>query len=188
MTGWISDAASHLPGPVKKLFGIGSPSTVFAEIGEFLIMGLQVGMENEWDNVSRWLSNMDPTAEMNQNLSKNMANVVSSVVDQLGAIDQINPTITPVLDLTEVKSGAQKISDYISTSPPMNLNLTYAQASSIASTPSSLIAPTTEDMTKVGSGVNFQQNIYAPEQLSTSDIYKQTRNQITMAKEALKIP
>jgi tape measure domain-containing protein len=170
MTGWISDAASHLPGPVKKLFGIGSPSTVFAEIGEFLIMGLQVGMEND------------------QNLSKNMANVVSSVVDQLGAIDQINPTITPVLDLTEVKSGAQKISDYISTSPPMNLNLTYAQASSIASTPSSLIAPTTEDMTKVGSGVNFQQNIYAPEQLSTSDIYKQTRNQITMAKEALKIP
>jgi hypothetical protein len=36
--------------------------------------------------------------------------------------------------------------------------------------------------------VNFEQNIYAPKQLSTSDIYKNTRNQIRLAKEELSIP
>jgi hypothetical protein len=37
-------------------------------------------------------------------------------------------------------------------------------------------------------GVTFNQTINAPEQLSSADIYKQTRNQITMAKEELNIP
>jgi hypothetical protein len=42
-------------------------------------------------------------------------------------------------------------------------------------------APTTPE------SVLFEQNIYAPTELSTSDIYKQTRNQITIAKEELSI-
>jgi hypothetical protein len=33
----------------------------------------------------------------------------------------------------------------------------------------------------------FEQNIYSPTQLSATDIYKQTRNQIALAKEELGI-
>lgn len=41
---------------VKELFGIHSPSTVFAEIGSFLIEGLLNGIESIWDNITSFFS------------------------------------------------------------------------------------------------------------------------------------
>jgi len=62
----------------------------------------------------------------------------------------------------------------------------YNQAHSIAAT---TFAESDAIKAPAGAGeVKFEQNIYAPTQLSTSDIYKNTRNQITMAKQELSIP
>ncbi len=50
----------HVVGPVvewvKKLFGIHSPSTVFAEIGGFLIKGLLQGIKGIWNSVTDFFS------------------------------------------------------------------------------------------------------------------------------------
>lgn len=50
----------HLVDPVvnwvKKLFGIHSPSTVFAEIGTYLIDGLLQGIEDTWRNIVKFFS------------------------------------------------------------------------------------------------------------------------------------
>ena len=40
---------------VKKLFGIHSPSTVFAEIGGYLIEGFKNGITNAMSNISTWI-------------------------------------------------------------------------------------------------------------------------------------
>lgn len=45
----INDLFWSIVTSVKKLFGIHSPSTVFAEIGSYLIAGLQKGIEDAWN-------------------------------------------------------------------------------------------------------------------------------------------
>lgn len=42
---------------VKDLFGIHSPSTVFAEIGDFLIQGMLEGISNAWSTITSFFSN-----------------------------------------------------------------------------------------------------------------------------------
>lgn len=42
---------------VKSLFGIHSPSTVFAEIGTFLIDGLRNGIKNAWSKIGEFFTN-----------------------------------------------------------------------------------------------------------------------------------
>ena len=87
--------------------------------------------------------------------------------------------------MTQVASDASKISDYIQTSQALSPSFSTNQARTIASIQN---APDISTESIKTQGVNFEQNIYAPTRLSTSDIYKQTRNQITIAKEELSIP
>ena len=56
---------------VKSLFGIHSPSTVFAEIGDFLIQGLWSGISNaknwivgKWNEVKNWFSDIKKEAKI----------------------------------------------------------------------------------------------------------------------------
>ena len=49
----ISGMGSNIINKVKGIFGIASPSKVFAEIGEYLAEGLGIGWENEMQNVNR---------------------------------------------------------------------------------------------------------------------------------------
>lgn len=56
---------------VKELFGIHSPSTVFAEIGDFLIQGLWDGIKNakqwivnKWNDVKNWFSDITKEAKV----------------------------------------------------------------------------------------------------------------------------
>ncbi len=56
---------------VKKLFGIHSPSTVFAEIGDFLIQGLWSGISGakdwivkKWSGVKNWFSDIKKEAKV----------------------------------------------------------------------------------------------------------------------------
>ena len=177
VTGWLGGLADKIKdtkGPPAE------DKTMLVENGKLIMQGLQKGMEDEWDQVSKWLSEINPADFMDFNNIDMGAN--------LGNISEFQPTITPVLDLTEVKTAAQRISDYISETQSIPVSASYQQAQRIASGATVLQQPQTPETQGQPSGVNFEQNIYAPSQLSTSDIYKQTRNQITMAKEELKIP
>jgi hypothetical protein len=143
-------------------------------------------MQEEWKTVEQWLGEVDPAASLNPNIASNMSNALNGVVDQLSAMEEFNPTITPVLDLTKVADEANKISGYISNAT-LTPAFSTAQARTIASD-AQVVPDTTTSPTATTGEVKFEQNIYAPEQLSTADIYKQTRNQITLAKEELSIP
>lgn len=78
---------------VKKLFGINSPSTVFAEIGDYLIQGLWSGIsgakdwiKKKWETVKGWFTNITKEAKVEvkqkwsnikekwSNLTKNIKN------------------------------------------------------------------------------------------------------------------
>lgn len=53
-----STIVDPMVGWVKALFGVKSPSTVFARIGKDLIAGLLAGMVDKWKSVTKWVSGL----------------------------------------------------------------------------------------------------------------------------------
>ena len=180
--GGLGGAIGSLKGPPEK------DAVLLVNNGMLIMQGLQVGMQDEWKSVEKWLSELDPAESMATKMANNINGVLTSMLDQLEGMGEFNPVITPVLDLTEVESGTSQIERYISKTGGFIPAFSSNQANVIATSGSSF-----EDDSPVkapaGSGeVKFEQNIYSPTQLSTEDIYRQTRNQITMAKQELSIP
>lgn len=170
--GWIGGIAGKikdLKGPPEK------DKVLLVENGMLIFQGLQKGMEDEWDEVAKWLGNVDPAEAMDPNIGTRMAQVLNGALSEV----DINPTITPVLDLTQVQQDAKKLEKIL----PANSTL---QAGIIAGYNSGQAE--VRDTTTSTPEINFNQTINAPKQLSTVDIYRQTRNQIAMAKEELNIP
>jgi hypothetical protein len=162
----------------KDTVGAKSPATEFIKIGEDVVAGFVLALDN------------DTSAEASAvgfvgRVTDTFTNALTTVSESLGDMTEFNPVITPVLDLTQVAADASLISGYIS--PGSGIALTSANL--IAAGTNAAKSPDSTTATDMPTGgVKFEQNIYAPEQLSTADIYKQTRNQITMAKEELSIP
>ena len=50
LTGWIGDAASHLPGFLKGPLGIDSPSKVMMQLGRYTSEGFFIGFRDHWEN------------------------------------------------------------------------------------------------------------------------------------------
>jgi tape measure domain-containing protein len=104
---------------------------------------------------------------------------------KLNDLEKLQPVIKPTLDLSAIESGAAKMSSLM-TAQALKPSLNNANV--ISASVNAQKAGTQVSTTPTTGQVNFHQTINAPEQLSTADIYKQTRNQITIAKEELKIP
>ncbi|MET0787189.1 MAG: tape measure protein [Paenisporosarcina sp.] len=181
MASSVTNAVGGAIGAGASLLGIGSPSKVFYEMGQWSA----IGFSNAFND--------DKTIEKSavglvERTTKIFNDVIPKITESLGNVSEFNPTITPVLDLTNVETEARKISGYIQTANTLTPAFSTYQARTIAS---STNAQQDDTVVKplAGTGeVKFEQNIYAPAQLSTGDIYRQTRNQITMAKEELSIP
>jgi hypothetical protein len=184
--GWLGDVADKVKSIFEKALSILSPSKVMMRIGEYTMMGFHIGMKNEWDKTESWLNRLNPDQLLDNALGSNLSKALTRAVDQMNTSSEFNPTITPVLDLTEIAKGASAIGGMIQTSPVVPV-YSYGQAQTIAAQKTAIESPTTSQNGS-DSAVKFEQNIYAPTELSTSAIYKNTRNQIRMAKEELSIP
>ena len=176
----IGKLAKKLPGWLQDLLGITSPSKVFAEVAKWIPHGVAKGIDAHSD-VPR-----DSVVAMANKVVEAFHKTISTLPDQLGAMDEFNPKITPILDLTNVKMGAKKL-DGILGGSSLVANVSSSQAGAIASATSK--APTAVVATPATgpSSVTFQQTINAPTELSTNDIYRHTKSQIVLAKEALGI-
>jgi tape measure domain-containing protein len=178
LAGKAINIGKSIVGGIGGFLGINSPSKVFIGIGESIIEGLAMGLD-------RTGASDTSATNLAQSTTDTFTRSLQSLSDSLDFTNEFNPTITPVLDLTNVRVGARAISGLISSTNGINATVSTGQAQTIAATetPNQTI-PTSQN----GSNeVRFEQNIYAPTQLSTSDIYRQTRNQITIAKEELSI-
>ena len=163
---------------IGGFLGINSPSKVFIGIGESIIEGLSMGLD-------RTGASDTSATNLAQSTADTFTRSLQSLSDSLNFSTEFNPTITPVLDLTNVRVGAREINGLISSTNGINATVSTGQAQTIALTElNNDSIPTSQN----GSNeLRFEQNIYSPTQLSVSDIYRQTRNQITLAKEELSI-
>ena len=89
----------------KNLLGINSPSRVFMEIGEFTGEGLVIGLNKCSKSVAKAASGM--ASEVVDNVQNPLSNI-GNLID--GRID-VNPVITPVVDLSNVENSSRRLGD-----------------------------------------------------------------------------
>ena len=153
----------------EEAFDINSPSKEFARIGRYAVMGLAEGLSNNSKLASEAASNIgDKTIDNLKNSIKYIYDVINSDID-------IQPTIRPVLDLSNVTSGATKL----------NAMLSRTQALRISGDMSRKYGEEIQNGMNVpnsGNTYQFTQNNYSPKALSRVEIYRQTKNQFSMMK------
>jgi hypothetical protein len=94
------DLARAIVKAIKKRLRIKSPSRVLMEIGELTTEGLGIGLESGIP---------DAVSAMNK--------VVAAVADAASQNIDTNPTITPVLDLSNIQNGSKTLSSMFGTIP-----------------------------------------------------------------------
>jgi len=169
-------------GALSKVAGvlhINSPSKLFAkEIGEPISEGIGFGVKNGQHFID------DNLAKVTKSALENIKSTIGSVPDAINGVINVQPVITPVLDLSKVQSDASKIGAMM-IPPPINPSTGLAQASSISQTQE---AAATADQVNPMAGVRditFKQYNTSPESLSEVEIYRRTKNQLSQAKSAL---
>lgn len=108
----------------KSKLQINSPSKVFMQIGKWTVMGMEKGLDNNAYRVSRSATNMADSAitAMQSSISK-IANAVNDNIDA-------QPTIRPVLDLSNVEAGARSLNGMLDSSQ-LNASLSGNMSRSI---------------------------------------------------------
>ena len=88
---------------------------------------------------------------------------------------EIQPTIRPVLDLSNVYKGVGKLTALTSRTQAMKISAGMNRESGGTN-------QNGNDKTSVSNNYNFTQNNYSPKSLSRIDIYRQTKNQFAALK------
>jgi hypothetical protein len=114
-------------------------------------------------------------------MKNTMRGISDAVTDELNP----NPVITPILDLTLVRTQAEELAAMTKV-VPITAAASYGQASMISTTQTAAQSET-PDVALAGTNVKFEQNNYSPDSLSEIEIYRQTRNQLSQLKSVLAI-
>ena len=172
----------------KSFLHIGGPSKLWAdEVGVAMPMGAAKGMK---DNA--YLMD-DAATDMGDSALDSMRKALKGVSTIMEDDSVRSPVIAPVMDLSSVQAGAKDISSMLSVKPiQAKTSDMYARSSDIrySTKPVSLIDPAEALRVKqrqesVKVPIMFNQYNTSPRALSSADIYRQTKNQISIAKGAL---
>lgn len=157
-----------------------SPSLAFHQIGLDGAQGMANGLDAGSDTVANASANMGKNAILA--MGKSLSGLSSLITDGV----ELNPTISPVLDLTNVKKGVDNIGLMFSTHPPVKVDTSYSQASTISqSYPDWLHPPEQFGTTVPSTGLTFNQYNNSPKALSSAEIYRQTKNQLSQVRGVL---
>ena len=146
-----------------------SPSKVGYRIGDFFGLAFVNAISDYTDKSYKAGTNMAAAAK------NGLSNAISKIREFVDGEMEVQPTIRPVLDLSEVRSGAGRLTAILSRSQAMKIS-------------SSMNRETTGEIQNgdgtpsVGNSYSFVQNNYSPKALSRIDIYRQTKNQFSALK------
>ena len=158
----------------KDSIGVASPSKAFAEMGMYAVMGFANGLiENDS------LSN-NAAVKLGKSAIDNLRKSISIISDEVDSNLDTQPTIRPVLDLSNIEKGTARINTLFSANQAMAVNASFNSSRSGETIQNG------DNDSKVGNTYSFTQNNYSPKSLSTVEIYRQTKNQFAAIKGALK--
>lgn len=174
---WFNDINPYKGHAVKNLVSTGGA----------VMQGLWNGMKDGWSEVQNWLETINPADSISEPSVKGINASFEEIISHLKDLDDLNPTITPVLDLTRVQASAKTIDDLMRISSIVpKVSLDRARTISTTTEMAREAAATTPVQTGP-TEIKFEQIINSPTALSTNDIYRNTKSQIAMAKEELEI-
>ena len=154
----------------KETFDINSPSRAFAEIGKYAVLGLAQGLNDSTKLAS------DAAANVGNRTIDNLHNTIKRIVDVINSDIDNQPTIRPVLDLSNVESGTSRLNAMLSTSQAISISngMNRRKGGEIQNGSGSASSG--------GDTYQFTQNNYSPKALSSAEIYRQTHNQFSALK------
>lgn len=116
----IRNLGTSLVNGVKSFFGIHSPSTVMAQLGEYMSLGFANGIADSGNAVDRSMSDVMRSALSAAQMS---ADMILSCFDEDA---DFSPTITPVVDLEGVRNSANWLQSAFA-DPDGTLNARFEQ-------------------------------------------------------------
>lgn len=174
-------AAAALQAAKSKL-DQNSPSKEFEHIGMYNDEGMAIGMLKHVRVVTSASEVVAGAAidSMNASLSR-LSSVLSTELSS-------EPTIRPVLDLSDIDAGVNRMDRLFAETRGLTLGTTLRNIRSVSignngytMTPDTMPVETTRSVVN-----NFTQNNYSPKALSRVEIYRQTNNLFATTKEVLK--
>jgi tape measure domain-containing protein len=172
------NVAKKMWNAAMDFLGISSPSKRAIEDMHWLVKGMAIGLEKN-----------SPLAETSAtNLAKNtmeaMTQALSALATNVGPDLNITPVITPVVDMTGVADGASQINKVLGGMVPINLSGTVARAND-ASVSGQTSQNGSDSQDAPPGTVIFNQTNNSPKPLNDAEIYRQTNNQLSVARTRL---
>lgn len=188
---WFNDINPYKGHAVKNL----------VSTGKDVMQGLWNGMEDGWSKTTVWLKKVDPSEAIDEQtlgdklvaMFERIFSRIREVLDRIESSSDLSPTITPVVDMTPVERAFYEASldprviafNRQQAGRDISGNLSRQQAGIISTT--AQVSGPNLDKLEHARDISFTQNNYSPAPLSVNDVYRNTKSQIAMAKEELKI-
>lgn len=179
----MENIADDIVQTIKNRLQIRSPSEVMKEIGGHITMGLAVGMSN----ASPMFESM--SASFIERALNAMKQAISRIRELLSYEMDLNPKIAPVLDLTTFRKDLSYLESLWS-AVPLSADSAYSTAKNVSSLNlagrGSELAELLSILANSAPGnISFTQYNTSPKALSSAEIYRQTKNQLSVVKGAL---
>ena len=173
------DIAKAAVRTVKGWLGIESPSKVFRKIGVYTGEGLALGLEDSENSIANSAIGVGKTAKTA------MEKAINGMSDVVNGIDT-QPTIRPILDLSDIESGATRI-DKLSNSwngysidGTVNLAKTTMGSLPLQPNSTSLTASMLEQLKKLGNTMSGEKNTTITNHFSiTGDNPREIANEVS---------
>ena len=143
-----------------------SPSKLFIKVGSYIPLGFAKGIESGDSEVENSISSMTKTAV------DNTTNAIAQIMAAFDSDVDTQPTIRPVLDLSNIEMGTKKLSSMFSQNQAMTISARFSRDAN-AEIQNGVNTPTKSNV------YQFTQNNYSPKALSRVEIYRQTNNQFS---------
>lgn len=165
-----------------KFLGIKSPSRKGIWMGQMVAIGLTNGLDDNAHLPAK------AAAGMASGVLDAMGKNLSGLGDMIDAgMDDLNPVITPVLDLSNIQRDSSQINQMLANTTPISVATPYTRATSAqVGYDQNQIAALEAAVQAGGNQVTFVQNNNSPKALAAGEIYRNTNSQLARAKEALK--
>lgn len=163
--------------------GINSPSKVFKEeVGEQSGAGIAIGLDSSIPMVEKSAKSVGESALTS--LKKSLSDAASALA--MGGVD-LNPKITPVIDLSEIKKNASAIDGLFSTaSVPFSFKTSYSDAKAASEGyNSNQEAQDGDESSSTPTSVTYNQTINSPRAVPVAEVYRQTKNQLSATREVV---
>ena len=150
---------------IEDELDINSPSKVLYRDGEFSGMGFVNALEDYADKA------YDAGVNLAESTKIGLSNAVAKMVDMIDEEVGTEPTIRPVLDLTNIEAGTRQLNTMFARTQAMSID--------VGNRHGSVDGQNGAASGRSGTTYQFTQNNYSPKALSRIDIYRQTKNQFS---------